>query len=103
MDAAELLCVIDAFRDESAGRTFLMPPKHESSSTDPIDISHECLLRQWSMLKLWIREEAYNAGQFQALADRAAGGVNLLPRKDLEIFAGWWSTFSPTPEWGAPV
>ncbi len=101
VESAELLAIIDSFRDEGAGRTFLMPMKDESSSTDPIDISHECLLRQWTMLKFWIREEAYNAGQFQALADRAAGGGNLLPRKDLQIFAGWWETFSPTPEWAS--
>jgi len=48
--AGELLMVIDAFRDESAGRTFLMPPKQESSSTDPIDISHEQLARVSSEL-----------------------------------------------------
>jgi hypothetical protein len=99
VDGPELLGVIDAFRDEAAGRTFLMPPKNESSSSDPIDLSHECLLRQWTMLKLWIREEAYNAGQFQQLADRAASGGNLLARKDLQLFSGWWNTFSPTPEW----
>jgi hypothetical protein len=99
--SAELLCIIDAFRNEGAGRTFLMPLKGETSPTDPIDISHECLLRQWTMLKLWIREEASNASQFQALADRAASGGNLLPHKDLRIVAGWWETRSPTPEWAS--
>ena len=99
IESHELLAIVNSFRDEASGRTFLMPMKDEGSFTDPIDVSHECLLRQWTMLKLWIREEAYNAGQFQALADRAASGGNLLPGKDLQIFAGWWDTFSPTPEW----
>jgi hypothetical protein len=97
-----LLTVIDSFRDESKGRTFLMPPKGEGSPSDPIDISHECLLRQWTKLRDWVKDEARDAAQFQRLADRADGGAGEpLRGRDLDSYWDWWQRAKPTPEWAS--
>ena len=50
------IAVLDAFREE--GRSFLMPRISTSLGKDSvIDISHESLIRQWTRLKNWTKEE----------------------------------------------
>ncbi len=57
--------VINAFRGPN--ENFLTPYKFETqnlSDEDIIDISHESIMRNWSQLKIWIREEENRAKIF---------------------------------------
>lgn len=101
VDPAELLEVIDAFRDEPSGRTFLMPRKGEGAPDDPIDISHEVLIRQWNLLREWIQEEARDATLFKRIMypAAAAGPGDFLTGTALASLSEWWHRFEPTPEW----
>jgi energy-coupling factor transporter ATP-binding protein EcfA2 len=63
--------IIEAFRDEGDGRTFLTPGWGEPFETEFVDISHECLLRRWDRLRKWIDYEQHDAEQFCRLADDA--------------------------------
>jgi WD40 repeat protein len=56
-----------------------------SSDKDPeIDITHESLIRRWTTLTNWIREEAKDADIYQRLARAAARRGNLYSGPDLE-------------------
>jgi hypothetical protein len=68
---AELKAVVEAFRDEKEGRTFLTPAWPNPFEDEVIDISHECLLRRWDRLSRWIGLEQHDAEQFRRLADDA--------------------------------
>jgi hypothetical protein len=68
--AEEIFEVIEVFRKE--GRTFLMPPYHVSLTKDSkIDISHESLIRNWEMLKGWVRDEAENSWLYRRISEDA--------------------------------
>jgi hypothetical protein len=64
----DLVAVIDASRDESRGRTFLMPPSGEKLEGATNGISHECLLRRLDRLKKWLDYEDKEAEMFLELA-----------------------------------
>jgi hypothetical protein len=101
----EVLAVADTFRDEEHGRTFLMPGKALTPAllegTQPLDISHEALLRRWATLRTWIAEETRNADEFRALADRARNAAGVLRGAELLRANTWQKTFNPTAEWAA--
>ena len=78
----EVIEVIDAFREP--GCSFLMPPAGTPLAADTvIDISHESLMRVWTLLKDWVAEETDSARTYHRLAETAA-----LNRADK---AGLWS------------
>jgi hypothetical protein len=94
----DLRFVIEAFRDEQQGRTFLTPGVPEPIDGSVVDISHECLLRRWDRLGKWIDYEHQDAEQFCRLADDAdradralAIGVARKPLEGptLENFSQW--------------
>ena len=66
---ADIRAVIEEFRDEKRGRTFLTPEAPCPIDKEFIDVSHECLLRRWSRLQRWIHQEQHDADQFHRFAD----------------------------------
>jgi WD40 repeat protein len=98
---ADINAVIDAFRNEKEGRTFLTPGWGKNTEGAVIDISHECLLRRWGRLGKWIALEQDDADQFRRLADDA-DQADLRARKkgearkpiegaNLDTFDRWWN------------
>jgi WD40 repeat protein/energy-coupling factor transporter ATP-binding protein EcfA2 len=97
--AEDIRYVIDEFRDESRGRTFLTPETPCLVDGQFIDVSHECLLRRWSRLRGWIDKEHRDAEQFRRFADDTdEAALRALksgePRKPLEGI-----TLSKYDEW----
>lgn len=73
-DQESILKVINAFRDEEKGRTFLVPSKQARavpSDDDKLDISHEVLLRRWTTYSKWLKEESEDSARYNWLADAA--------------------------------
>ena len=98
-DAAE---VVGTFRN--AG--FITP--HEN----PVDITHECILREWPRLKQWLDRENRNARRLRELAEAAedAGwrpGLSAEQQKPIRELAGltlqnlvgWRDESTPTSAW----
>lgn len=93
---------IDCFR--SHGRTFLVPPAHETLNPNSvIDVSHESLIRLWNRLRRWTDEEAEDAATYKRLADDAArnkaGRVALLRDPGLAATLEWRATRQPNVAW----
>ncbi len=98
----EVIAVIDRFRAE--GRAFLMPPCTEELHADSvIDISHESLIRQWSRLQKWVREEAESRTRCLRIADAArdfeAGEAGLWRDPQLQLALDWLERKQPTASW----
>ncbi|XCB20868.1 hypothetical protein RBB81_14875 [Tunturibacter gelidoferens] len=105
-DRNKLQRVVDAFRDNDCGRTFLVPSIQKKRVLDPedaLDISHEVLLRQWKQYRVWLDEEAEDARQYIWLADEcddfAQGRGQLLAGPKLHALKDWKSKFGPTRAW----
>jgi WD40 repeat protein len=103
-DAAEVIAVADVFR--AAGRHMLMPqPATPLDAQSRLDISHESLIRQWTTLNEWAREESANAREFRRLRDEAreelGGQADLLAGRDLARALDWVKQAEPTPAWAA--
>ena len=102
VDAGEVIAVADQFR--GPGRHMLMPPPRSPSRPQSrLDISHESLLRQWSSLVEWAREEGAGAREFdrlreEALLERDQEG-ELLSGRDLARALDWKRQADPTPAW----
>ena len=103
-DAAEVIAVADVFR--APGRHMLMPqPATPLDAQSRLDISHESLIRQWTTLNEWAREESVNAREFQRLREKAQeeleGQADLLAGRDLTRALDWRKQAEPTPAWAA--
>jgi hypothetical protein len=102
---AQMLEVVNQFRDEKSGRTFLMPPEESTQALldgdEPLDISHESLLRRWELLRSWIGEEARDADEFRSLAGRAARHGAALRGLELAQAGNWVRRFKPSPAWAS--
>ena len=103
-DAAEVIAVADVFR--APGRHMLMPqPATPLDAQSRLDISHESLIRQWTTLNEWAREESANAREFQRLRDEAReeleGQADLMAGRDLARALDWVKQAEPTPAWAA--
>lgn len=100
---AEMLGVVNQFRNEKLGRTFLMPPEESTQALlngdEPLDISHEALLRRWELLRSWVGEEAKDADEFRSLGGRAAKRGAALRGLELAQAGRWVRKFKPTPVW----
>ena len=98
----ELFRIIDAFRAPAIG--FLTPPGQMPLTPDTIiDISHESLVRRWSQLRQWAREEYDSAERYKEIEQRAIrwkqGHGALLEGLPLDLALQWRETEEPTPAW----
>jgi WD40 repeat protein len=75
VNETELLKVVDVFRDDPGGQSFLMPTRDRTDALlngrDSLNICHEALLRHWATLRKWIEQEMKDGDAFRALATRA--------------------------------
>ncbi|HEX6183302.1 MAG TPA: penicillin-insensitive murein endopeptidase, partial [Pyrinomonadaceae bacterium] len=99
----EVAAVVEVFR--SQGRSFLMPPEGVALGPDTvIDISHESLVRNWTRLQAWVRDEAEAARIYRRLAEAAsahrAGEAGLLDDVTLAWVNRWRERYSPSRAWG---
>jgi energy-coupling factor transporter ATP-binding protein EcfA2 len=74
---ADLTAVVEQFN--ASGRSFLMPPAGEPLPGRILDISHESLMRQWSVLQhTWLGEEAEAGAVYARLVAAATTGTRRL-------------------------
>jgi hypothetical protein len=98
----EVIDVINVFRQP--GRTFLMPPHTVKLDGDAvIDISHESLMRIWTRLVRWVKEEENSAELYLRLAKDAAlyeeGKAGLWRDPQLMLALKWFETGKPSKAW----
>jgi hypothetical protein len=101
-DGAAVARIVDAFRTPDCN--FLTPPSSVPLAGDTIvDISHEALIRQWSMLSGWLQKEAQAASDWRRLTMAAEayrkGQGELLGGLDLANFSTWWESEKPSAAW----
>ncbi len=101
-DSSAVREIIETFRAPDNG--FLLPPRPQPLRVDtPVEITHECLIRQWPTFHRWLKAEAHAAATWQRLADRAEsherGEAELLSGFPLASIADWWEREQPTPSW----
>jgi tetratricopeptide (TPR) repeat protein/energy-coupling factor transporter ATP-binding protein EcfA2 len=98
----EVKPVIEVFRH--SGRSFLMPPPGVRLEANTlIDISHESLIRNWGLMKEWVKEEAQSARIYRRVAEAAAlyreGQEGLLTDPALQFALDWREKVKPNKEW----
>lgn len=98
----EVLRVVETFR--LPGRSFLMPALNEELTSDSlIDISHESLIRRWTLLKKWVEDEAESVRIYRRLAETAAlyqhDKAGLWRDPDLQIALRWRADNDPNVAW----
>ena len=105
-DEGGILAVVNAFRDEEKGRTFLVPSREMRPTfqdEDKLDISHEVLLRRWTTYRKWLNEELHDSARYDQLAsaaDRwAKGEGGFLQEPELSSLARWKDGFQPSAAW----
>ncbi|AUB80136.1 S8 family serine peptidase [Candidatus Thiodictyon syntrophicum] len=89
-----------------ADRSLLMPPPEQDlGPDDPLDITHEALIRQWRKLQAWIIDEAEKAEMYRRLESAARrwkeGKGALWIEPDLGIALDWVDQAHPTALWAA--
>lgn len=102
-----LSIAVDCFRTE--GRSFLTPFRARLSPELEIDVTHECLLRKWKILRDdWNKEEAESRRVYVRLATRAEDAFNAPGEKTFfEFLTGpildrtieWWYERAPNAAW----
>ena len=99
---ADVIQVVEIFR--RAGRSFLMPPPAVAlGPASIVDLSHESLMRCWTRLIDWAREERA-AAEFYVRLSRAAswfgeGTAGLWRNPELELAQQWVTENQPTAAW----
>ena len=99
---AELEGVIDRFR--APGRAFLQPPAGvRLQPQDVVDISHESLMRLWTRLAGWVREEGRAVDIYRRLSrsaeQHAAGEASLWRPPELTLGLRWLRDTQPSAAW----
>ena len=94
--------IIDVFRTK--GRSFLMPLEQVTIGEETvIDISHESLMRIWTRLIQWVKEESQSAEIYMRLAAAAAlyqeGEAGLWRGPELELALRWQEEARPNVLW----
>lgn len=103
-DRQDLETVINAFRAE--GTTLLMPPDESLNDETLVDITHESLIRKWTTLRDWVKQEAKDAWLYNSLSQDASlwQGVRndvLWRGQRLTEAVEWRRDFDPQPNWTA--
>jgi hypothetical protein len=98
----DLRTIVEAFR--APGCSFLMPPTTvELKDHTVVDISHESLMRIWTRLDEWVKDEARSAQIYRRLALAASlnaeGRAALWRDPDLAIAEDWREKAAPTAAW----
>lgn len=98
----ETIAVINRFRaTDTAFLTPFMPA--EITRDTVIDITHECLMRNWDRLIQWIRDESEAVQVYQRLVETSAmyqsGRTGLLKPPDLQQALNWRRDFQPSLAW----
>jgi len=100
-NSEQLLDVIDHFVKDR--RSFLMVQKVADPNDRLVDISHESLIRQWSLLNNWVEEENENSSLYikltEAKMEYQSGAKGLLGDLELQKFVEWRDQFEPTEAW----
>ena len=99
---ADLERVIDPFR--APGRGFLQPAAGvRLQPQDVVDISHESLMRLWTRLVGWVRDEARAVDIYRRLArstaQHAAGDASLWRPPELTLGLRWLRETRPSAAW----
>jgi hypothetical protein len=94
--------IIEVFRHGEA--TFLSPREGELAHDTHIDITHECLIRNWKVLaERWLPEEETQAHTFIELLERArgwqAGKKELLTGVELSAAVDWDERRNRSAKW----
>jgi hypothetical protein len=101
---SEVTIVANAFR--GIGRSFLSPaPNRVLDPAVALDISHECLIRQWQVLREWLGAEAVAAEQYRETERRAQRWAAGRARweqwdpTDLDLALAWRDREQPNGAW----
>src|SRR5215831_3252676 len=94
--------IVDAFRAPDCN--FLMPPLTQPLEDKTIiDVGHESLIRQWSLLAKWLQSESKAGANWQRLrlagTRHAAKAGDLLHGLDLANLDAWWQEEKPSAGW----
>ncbi len=102
--------VLDIFREQ--GNTFIKPFITDDPDTlkthkhTILDITHESLIRNWDILKIWAKEEHDNLLNFQDFNKQLQRWINsdkdagyLLPIGSLTFFENWYISCNPNKYW----
>jgi len=100
----DVAAIVDAFC--AAGCNFLRTSHHLLDRDDVIvDISHESLIRQWSLLRGWLSKEWRDGAAWQRIVSAEEhyrqGEGGLLTGLDLQNLSSWWRSVHPTLTWAA--
>jgi Tfp pilus assembly protein PilN len=98
----EIIQIIEIFRGPKC--SFLMPPCPVAlDSPSIIDLSHESLMRCWTRLATWAKEEQASARVYVRLSQAARwfaeGTAGLWRTPELELGLRWRRENSPTAAW----
>lgn len=99
---AEVAQVVDVFR--KPGRSFLMPPSSVPlQSRVIVDLSHESLMRCWTRLQAWARDERASAEVYLRLTRAAKwhedGTAGLWRDPELGLGLKWRAEHRPSAAW----
>jgi tetratricopeptide (TPR) repeat protein len=94
--------LVEIFR--RPGRSFLMPPSTVPLTSGVIvDLSHESLMRCWTRLIEWARQERASAALYTRLSQEASwfeeGAAGLWGDPELELGLRWKRENAPTAAW----
>ena len=98
----EIIQIIEIFRGPKC--SFLMPPCPVAlDSSSIIDLSHESLMRCWTRLATWAKEEQASASVYVRLSQAACwfaeGTAGLWRTPELELGLRWRRENRPTAAW----
>jgi WD40 repeat protein len=97
----QLLSLINRFIE--GNRSFLVINKSRVEQDWLIDISHESLIRQWSLLNGWVDEEAESVKMYRRLIESTnlydEKKKDLMTGSELELALHWYEQFKPVPAW----
>jgi WD40 repeat protein len=91
--------VVDHFR--GGHLNFLTPAEGPLGPETILDISHESLIRQWTRLDRWAKDEAKSAETYRLLERTAAEQIQPWVGSDLEAILRWRDREHPSAVWAA--
>lgn len=104
-EPAQVWDIVARFR--SGGRSFLVVSSEDIADDPVIDISHESLIRQWSLLGSWVQQERESIKVFRRLAESARlyreKRSGLYRDPDLQDALDWQAAESPNAAWAAEL